>query len=730
MKRRMLIGVIGADVYRFAQRNLIKGIVSQAQKYQYDVAVLSNNFNVNTFDQPIPFENQIYDLINSDDYDGLIVLSESLNCENVREHIHTLLLNKGIPIVGAGAKLQNFEIPGAVWINTDDASDIEELTDHLIDVHGFRDIDFLTGYDQLPVSHQRLNGYQRSLEKHGIPFDKNNVIFGDFWIKSGRELAQSYISGERRCPDALICANVYSAFGVIDEFAERALDIKNYFAIIGYEFSSDRHEHTPILTTYDRNWEQLGKDAMDMLIRRINGDPCETYQPPQGILISGASCSCHFAEVAMNSELVNAREQTKYAQWYLLAQMDHKLTECRTFEELTKILGELHFLVRNASDIMLCLFDGWYESHSEINQTSLTCQSTMPWNEKPPFTIKHYEISDIFKNHDKPSVYFFNPLSFKDRLFGYTVLRYDTPDTYDWVYGNWITAISNGLEFLRMKNNIHFLMECMSIHEDHDALTNMKNDRGLQRSYELILHAEDQPGCLYAVMLKLCLFHDDFDDKNKIASILDAANAVMEFSQTNGNICGRIENTTFLCLIRTDTRSEELLADDVFSILTQHKTYLENYGVDSFLSCVIKCHENASYNAVKQKCFVEIARKAEELCDFMNTKYYDKMISIRNEVYLHPTAPLMIEKVCKQLSLSEGYFRLTYKNCFGISIHKDAIKSRISLAKHLIYTTDLPMITISEKCGYEDEKYFLKQFQNYTGVTPKQYRSLVNNNPI
>lgn len=729
MKKRMLIGIIGADVYKFTQRNIIKGAVFQAQKYKYDVAVISNNFNVNTYDKPMPFENRVYDLINSDDYDGLIVLSESLNCENVRNYIHRILLKKSIPIVVAGAELCDFELPDSVWINTNDLSDIEEITDHLIDVHGFRDIDFLTGFYDIPVSHQRLNGYKKSLEKHGIPFDENKVIFGDFWTISGRKLAREYISGERRCPEAVICANDYSAFGVIDEFAERDLDIKKYFAIIGYDFSNNRCEHNPLLTTYDRNREQLGKDAVDIMIRKINGLPCEEFQPPQGIFINGTSCSCRWEDSVINSELFDARENSKYSQWYLIAQMDHKLTECRTLDEFIKVLGELQYIVRSVSDITICLFDGWYESHSEINKISLICQSVMPWNGKEPFTIKHYEISDIFRKNDKSAVYYINPLSFKDRLFGYIVLRYDSPDTYDWIYGSWINSVSNGLEFLRMKNDINYLMECRSIQEDHDSLTNLKNDKGMQRSYELIINAADKISSFYAVLLKICLFNDNYDDENKITSIIDAADAVMELSHQNVNICGRIDNTTFLCFIQTESRSEESIADDLYSILTQHKVYLANYGMDSFLSCVIQCKENESYNAMKQKCFMEIERKAEKLYNSHNIKHYEKMINFRNDIYLNPTLPPAFNEVCRKFSLSEGHFRLTYKKCFGINIHSDIIKSRISLAKYLIYTTDMPIITVSDKCGYEDVKYFLKLFQNCTGFTPKQYRKLVKNNP-
>ncbi len=53
MKKRMIIGIIGADVYKFAQRSIIKGAAIQAQKYKCDVAVLSNNFNVNTINEQI-----------------------------------------------------------------------------------------------------------------------------------------------------------------------------------------------------------------------------------------------------------------------------------------------------------------------------------------------------------------------------------------------------------------------------------------------------------------------------------------------------------------------------------------------------------------------------------------------------------------------------------------------------------------------------------------------------
>jgi YesN/AraC family two-component response regulator len=38
-------------------------------------------------------------------------------------------------------------------------------------------------------------------------------------------------------------------------------------------------------------------------------------------------------------------------------------------------------------------------------------------------------------------------------------------------------------------------------------------------------------------------------------------------------------------------------------------------------------------------------------------------------------------------------------------------------------TTALSLPAVAGKCGYEDDKYFLRQFRQITGMSPNQYRS-------
>ena len=82
------------------------------------------------------------------------------------------------------------------------------------------------------------------------------------------------------------------------------------------------------------------------------------------------------------------------------------------------------------------------------------------------------------------------------------------------------------------------------------------------------------------------------------------------------------------------------------------------------------------------------------------------------------------EVLCRELNIGIAHFRHVYKNFFGISFNQDCIASRAALAKFLLFTTSFDVNTIAAKCGYSDEKYFMRLFQKNTSFTPSQYRKL------
>lgn len=724
-KKRMLFGVVAASVSDIPQRELLSGIIEEAQKNNIDIAVISNIINENCNEKELPFENIIYELIDLPVFDGFIMLSEPFLCEKLKNKIQDLLSKKHTPIVIAGSVLPNFELPDAISINTSNEKDMEEAVDHLIEDHGFTDIDILTGYDSIEASHLRVKGYKNSLEKHGIPFDEKKVIYGDFWTESGKKLASEYIKGCRPYPQALVCANDYMAFGLEDEFTEKNINVTNLFSFIGFDLSMDRTSHSPLLTSYQFNRKQLGRDAVKILYKKLKLNIDIEFQPPKGRLIHGLSCPCDFSGTDLKEEQVYSRTNMQYMQWGLSSNMDQKITSCRTLDELMQVMGEFQYLVRYVQNIFVCLYENWYEYHPYTLSDNLSCRSIMPWFDTSVFNLRKNSLTDIILSSETPAAYYFSPLIFDNRLFGYLILKYDNPDSYDYNFKFWIKSFSNGLEFLRLKHDINYLLECQPISKMKDNVTALNNDIGMKKTFDDSLYINNENKKRFFIMIRCCLFYDDFDDigkKHRISSILDIAEALKKLTSIISGTCGRINDNTFLCILYADDVSIEQIEDYFLSFITQCKEYLSFYGIGSFLYCILPFNETDSYTDIKQKCLEKINLKLDAAFAMRCVNHYNQLIEMRNEFYLNPQKDFLTKDLCQKYSFSPSYLRVIYKKFFGVSFIHDCIASRIYKAKYLLLTTDLKISEISDDCGYHDTKYFLRQFHNFTGMTPSQYR--------
>ncbi|MDE7293362.1 MAG: AraC family transcriptional regulator [Oscillospiraceae bacterium] len=104
-----------------------------------------------------------------------------------------------------------------------------------------------------------------------------------------------------------------------------------------------------------------------------------------------------------------------------------------------------------------------------------------------------------------------------------------------------------------------------------------------------------------------------------------------------------------------------------------------------------------------------------------DTRYYI-MQQIRSMIFSTHPMTLSVEELARQAAMSRSYFQRTYKKLFGESVITDIISSRLEYAKLLLATTDYSVKEIAEKCGYENDVHFMRQFKSHTGLTPSLYR--------
>ena len=117
----------------------------------------------------------------------------------------------------------------------------------------------------------------------------------------------------------------------------------------------------------------------------------------------------------------------------------------------------------------------------------------------------------------------------------------------------------------------------------------------------------------------------------------------------------------------------------------------------------------------------EELRKNNHQTDVLQ-KHYREFAQIRTQIYNAPSADWSVSRLAGTLYLSCSHFQHLYKRFFGCSCQHDIILARLALAKFYLATTDMSITQLSLFCGYETDLHFMRQFKQYAGVTPTEYR--------
>lgn len=84
---------------------------------------------------------------------------------------------------------------------------------------------------------------------------------------------------------------------------------------------------------------------------------------------------------------------------------------------------------------------------------------------------------------------------------------------------------------------------------------------------------------------------------------------------------------------------------------------------------------------------------------------------------------LSVSEIAKKFGYHPSYLSSVFKRCSGYPITEYLNRQRILVAKNYLTTMPtLPLAEISELVGIADEKYFMRLFKRYEGVTATAYR--------
>lgn len=137
--------------------------------------------------------------------------------------------------------------------------------------------------------------------------------------------------------------------------------------------------------------------------------------------------------------------------------------------------------------------------------------------------------------------------------------------------------------------------------------------------------------------------------------------------------------------------------------------------------------EKIKYKSLKQ---LEAAAKILEVCtsyilkkELISPSRIQIFNSIDAYILSHLSEEITVSTLCRKFNISRTRLYEAMKPYIDGGIATYVRKKRLSKAKALLKTTDIPIPQLSDKVGFSDYNYFLHAFKKEYGISPKKVRA-------
>ena len=568
------VALIIEEMDQSYQSEILKGISASAAEFSMDISVfVSFSGLINSGHEKGEFN--IFNLPDFRDFDGAILLTNTLARQNVIDDIIKRIKAAGIPTVS----IDN-DLPELFHVGIDNKTAMRRITEHLIKVHRFTDLAYVTGPEGNPESADRLSAFLEVLDEHNIDIPKENIYNGNFRAPSGRAAAEYFLSRGGKLPQAVICANDVMAASMISRFAESGVKVPDDIAVTGFDNTYSSHNYQVEITTVDRPLSLSGRIACKMLHNYY-----AALDQERSVILNMStrfteSCGCTHnvrCDVGEIKEL-NYRNYTRLekTQSFMsdLNRLSVDLLAANSFEQYIDTLKK--FAVHmDPEEFYFCLCDNWLsdidlndpmQALSEPSQvlTSYTDTILVPVAYADG---KFIDVGSIDRKSIVPDaapdktgrMYYHVPLHFGSRCLGYMVIYFTKLPMHNSMFETFCITLSNSLENIRKLITLEKAVERLEKLYARDTFSGIYNRNGFVQATDQ-LYAECIAGgrdimLMFIDLDGLKVINDTFGHGVGDKAICCIADALVA-SCVNGEVYCRFGGDEFIVFAADYTDSE------------------------------------------------------------------------------------------------------------------------------------------------------------------------------
>ena len=458
-------------------------------------------------------EYAIFDLVDLDQFDGLLIQSNQIVLKPVREAIARRVAQSGIPAVSIDCPLE-----GCTLLGIDNRKAQHDIALHVLRDHGARRVVYLTGImdNGSPEAQERLDGFQDACREVGIAPADVEVVQCTWRTSDGLRLADRWCAEGIPLPDAFVCANDEMALGLIEGLRKHGRRVPDDVMVSGFDNITSAELSKPRLSTVSRDYYKMNYCAMECLLNKIKGIEKRDVIPFEYGVIHSETCGCYeeprpdlfrdryFQQTRLLKSFFNQQEQ-----------MAEALFDASDLAELMDIV-ERNQAIFGCDNIYLCINDYYYDNYdkklwrndSERFGKDMILAACGNRDARPDenhiyarFPTRYLLPGRIL---DDQRFLMFYPLHYNTYSIGYLVMNGISQAAKLNLHESIFSFLEIAIENVRKKGLLRQLNDVLDNLYVHDALTGLYNRFGFERfaeqTYEALLEEDGGAQILFVDM--------------------------------------------------------------------------------------------------------------------------------------------------------------------------------------------------------------------------------------
>lgn len=558
-------------------------------------------------------EKKIFDAVSVERFDAIILLSESFKQDEDMKKMVERAIKADVPVIAVDKYMEN-----CINLRYDYGDSFREVVRHMVEFHGYREVNFIGGTKGNSYSDEREKVYREVLEENGIPFEEDRVYYGQFWEEPTQRAMEQMMNSGKPMPRAIICANDSMALATVTFLKEHGYRVPEDVAVSGFDGIILEKYHRPRLTTSITNYTGMLQKAFELIKNKTSPAQEQEVIKIYNQIQIGSSCGCNeLLPIDPGVEMVNLKNQL-YMEGRFNDFMNQMVSNQSGEDDWQKAISKVpHYLyLMDYKHIWICVNDGFYRYLTSLNYQKSKVNARTVFSDN--LWISHFSseekkvrnaavnfgniIPELSRCLDEEEALMVVPMHLKGDVVGYSVVQFD-PEIFRFTMFS--SFVVNCRYLLEAQKNRRRLLDMFL----KDSLSHLYNRNGFYDLIEKILKRDfDKELAMISIdMDHLKMINDTYGHSEGDTALRQVANAMASVTNED-ELCARIGGDEFLIAFSgkdVEDRAESIKMELVMALREYNEASRKPYPLQ--VSIGVYC------NRIKGHSLDHFLKKADDL---------------------------------------------------------------------------------------------------------------------